>query len=118
VVEEPGRGSKGRPRHKPRVRADQPAPQTVEQMAAALPARAWQRLAFREGTKGTQQAEFARLRIVVERDDLPGPVLWLVVERGLDQQAKITYYLSNSAPEVPFLTLVQVGHTRLPLEDR
>ena len=67
----------------PRVRADQPAPQTVEEVAAALPARAWQRLAFREGTKGTQ-AEFARLR-VVERGDLPGPELWLVVERGLDQ---------------------------------
>jgi len=72
VVEEPGRGSSGRPRHKPRVRADQPAPQTVEQVAAALPARAWRRLAFREGTKGTQDAEFARVRVVVERDDLPG----------------------------------------------
>ncbi len=65
VVEEPGPGAKGRPRHKPRVRADQPAPQTVEQMAAALPARAWQRLAFREGTQGVQRAEFARIRVVV-----------------------------------------------------
>jgi SRSO17 transposase len=117
VVEEPGRGSSGRPRHKPRVRADQPAPQTVEQIAAALPARAWQRLAFREGTKGTQQAEFARLRVVVERDDLPGPELWLVVERGLDQEAKVKYYLSNAAPEVPLRTLAQVGHTRWPVED-
>src|SRR6516164_10485862 len=89
VVEEPGRGGSGRPRQKPRVRADQPAPQTVEQVAAALPARAWQRLAFREGTKGTQQAEFARLRVVAERDDLPGLELWLVVERGLDQEAKV-----------------------------
>ncbi len=52
VVEDPGRGSSGRTRHKPCLRADQPAPQTGEQVAAALPARAWQRLAFREGTKG------------------------------------------------------------------
>jgi SRSO17 transposase len=117
IVEEPGRGPSGRPRHKPRVRADQPAPQPVEQVAAALPARAWQRLVFREGTKGTQQAEFARLRVVAERDDLPGPELWLVVERSLDQQAKIKYYLSNAAPEVPLLILVQVGHTRWPVED-
>jgi SRSO17 transposase len=117
LVEEPGRGGSGRPRHKPRVRADQPAPQTVEQVAAALPARAWQRLAFREGTKGTQQAEFARLRVVVEREDLPGPELWLVVERSLDQEAKSKYYLSNAAPEVPLRTLVQVGHTRWPVED-
>jgi SRSO17 transposase len=117
VVEEPGRGRSGRPRHKPRVRADQPAPQTVEQVAAALPARAWRRLAFREGTKGTQDAELVRLRVVVERDDLPGPQLWLLLERSLDQEAKVKYYLSNAAPDVPLLTLVQVGHTRWPVED-
>jgi SRSO17 transposase len=74
-------------------------------------------LAFREGTKGTQQAEFARLRVIAERGDLPGPELWLVVERGLDQESKVKYYLSNAAPEVPPLTLVQVGQTRWPVED-
>ena len=117
VVEEPGRGGGGRTRSRPRVRAGQPAPQTVEQVGAALPTRAWQRLAFREGTKGTQQAEFARLRVVVARDDLPGPELWLVVERGLGQEAKVKYYLSNAEANVPLLTLVQVGHTRWPVED-
>jgi SRSO17 transposase len=117
VVEEPGTGGKGRPRHQPRVRADQPASPTGEQIAAALPARAWQRLAFREGTQGTQDAEFARLRVVVERDDLPGPELGLVVERSLDQEAKIKSYLSNAAPAVPLRTLVQVGPTRWPVED-
>jgi SRSO17 transposase len=117
AVEGPGRGKVGRPRHKPRVRADQLAPQTVEQVAAALPARAWQRLTFRDGTKGSQYAEFARLRVVVERDDLPGPELWLVVERSLDQEPKVKYYLSNAATAVPLLTLVQVGHTRWPVED-
>ena len=117
IVEEPGRGGTGRPRHRPRVRADQPAPQTVEQIAATRPARAWQRLAFREGTKGIQRAEFARLRVVVERDDLPGPELWLVLERSLEQEPKIKYYLSNAAPEVPLRTLVQVGHSRWPVED-
>ena len=89
----------------------------MEQIAAALPARAWRRLAFRDGTKGAQQAEFARARVVVERDDLPGPELWLVIERGLDQEAKVKYYLSNAAPDVPLLVLAQVGHTRWPVED-
>jgi SRSO17 transposase len=117
VVEEPGQGGKGRPRQKPRVRADQPASQTVEQIAAALPARAWQRLTFRDGSKGVQQAEFARVRVIVERDDLPGPELWLVVERSLEQEPKSKYYLSNAAPETPLLKLVQVGHTRWPVED-
>jgi len=117
VVEERGRTGTGRPRLKPRVRADQPASQTVAQIAAALPARAWQRLTFRDGSKGTQQAEFARVRVVVERDDLPGPELWLVVERSLHQEPKIKYYLSNAASETPLLRLAQVGHTRWPVED-
>jgi SRSO17 transposase len=116
-VEQPGPTGKGRPRSKPRVRADQPASQTVEQMAAALPAKAWQRLTFREGSKGLQQAEFARVRVVVERDDLPGPELWLVVERSLDQEPKIKYYLSNASVETALLKLVQVGHSRWPVED-
>jgi SRSO17 transposase len=117
VVEEPGPGGKGRPRLQARVRADQPAPQTVEQIAAALPARAWQRLTFRDGSKGTQQAEFARVRVVGERDDLPGPELWLLVERSLDQEPKVKYYLSNAAVATPLLEMVQVGHTRWPVED-
>jgi hypothetical protein len=52
----------------------------------------------------------------VERDDLSEPELGLAVERGLDQEAKIKYYLSNAAPQVPLLTLVQVGPTRWPVE--
>jgi SRSO17 transposase len=117
VVEQPGSGGKGRQRQKSRVRADQPNSQTVEQLAAALPARAWQRLRFRDGTKGEQHAEFARVRVVVERDDLPGPELWLMVERSLAQEPKIKYYLSNAALDVPLLTMAQVGHTRWPVED-
>jgi len=117
VVETPGASGKGRPRQQARVQADQPAPQTAEQLAAALPERAWQRLAFREGTKGVPRAEFARLRVVVERDDLPGPELWLVSERGLAQAAKVKYYRSNAAPDVPVLVMAQGGHTRWPVED-
>jgi SRSO17 transposase len=117
VVEEPPTSGKGRQRRKTRVRADQPSSQTAEQIAAALPARDWQRLVFREGTKGTQQAEFARVRVIVERDDLPGPELWLVVERSLEQEPKIKYYLSNAGLEVSLLRLAQVGHSRWPVED-
>ena len=107
----------GRPRGKARVAAGQPKPQTVEEIAAALPASAWKRLCFREGTKGTQQAHFARVRIVAERDDLPGPDLWLVIERSCDQAPYIKYYLSNAAPNCPLLEMVQAGHNRWPVED-
>jgi len=99
------------------VAADEPLPQTVEAIAVALPASAWQRLAFRNGTKGVQYAHFARRRVVAERDDLPGPELWLVIERSCQQQPEVKYYLSNALPDCPLATLVRIGHTRWPIED-
>jgi hypothetical protein len=50
---------------------------------------------FREGTKGAQVAHFAVIRFVMERDDLPGPELWLMIERSCDQVFYIKYYLRN-----------------------
>ena len=55
--------------------------------------------------------------MVAERDDLPGPELWLLIERGCEQQAYVKYYLSNAAKDCPLLTLARVGHTRWPIED-
>lgn len=116
-VQEPGPSGRGAPRQKPRVAPGEPAPQTVEAVAQALPSSAWRRLAFREGTKGVQYAEFARMRVVAERDDLPGPELWLVIERGCEQQTYVKYYLSNAAKDCPLRTLAQIAHTRWPIED-
>lgn len=116
-VEEPKPGRSGRPRSKARVRAGEPKPQTVEAIAAALPLSAWKRLRFREGTKGTQVAHFAAVRFVAERDDLPGPELWLVIERSCDQSPYVKYYVSNAASDCPLLELAQAGHNRWPTED-
>jgi SRSO17 transposase len=117
-VQEPGSGrGRGAPRTKPRVAPGEPAPQTVAQVAAAWPASAWQRLAFRDGTKGVQSAEFARLRVVVERDGLPGPELWLVVQRSSAQQAELKYYLSNAEPKCALRVQAAAAHTRWPVED-
>lgn len=106
-----------RPRSKPRVAPGEPKPQTVEELAAALPASAWKRQAFREGTKGTQQAHFSVIRFVMERDDLPGPEMWLMIERSCDQAPYVKYYVSNAAPNCPLLELAQAGHHRWPVED-
>jgi SRSO17 transposase len=102
---------------KPRVRAGQPKPQTVESIAAALPASAWKRVAYRQGTKGVQYAHFARVRFFPERDDVPGPEIWLMIERGCNQEPYVKYYLSNAAPTCPLETMARVAHTRWPVED-
>jgi SRSO17 transposase len=116
-VEEPQAGRRNRRRSKPRVAPREPKPQTVEEIAAALPSSAWKRLQFREGTKGTQMADFAAVRFVVERDDLPGPELRLMIERGCDQASYVKYYLSNASPDCPLMELARAGHNRWPIED-
>jgi SRSO17 transposase len=117
AVQEPGPSRKGRPRQKARVASGEPAPQKVEEIANSLPSTAWKRLAFRDGSKGKQYAHFARVRVVVERDDLPGPELWLLLERSCYQEPEVKYYLSNAAKDCPLLTLVRAAHTRWPIED-
>jgi SRSO17 transposase len=116
-VQAPGSSPKGRARTKPRVEPGQPAPQRVEDIAAALPASAWKRLAFREGSKGTQHSHFARVRFYPERDDLPGPEVWLMIERSCDQQPYVKYYVSNAASGCPLLEMAQGGHRRYPIEE-
>jgi SRSO17 transposase len=118
AVQGPGKGTgRGAPRTKPRVAPGEPAPQAVAQVAAALPPTAWQRLSFREGSKGVQYAEFARVRVVAERGDLPGPDLWLVVQRGSEQHPEVKYYLSNAEVKCPLREQARAAHTRWPVED-
>lgn len=102
---------------KPRVRASEPKPQTVESIAASLPESAWQRLAYRHGSKGVQHAHFARVRFFPERDDVPGPEMWLMIERGCNQEPYVKYYLSNAAATCPLDGMASVAHTRWPVED-
>lgn len=104
-------------RKKARLARGEPSAETVEELADALPAAVWKRLPFREGSKGTQYAEFARLRVVAQRDELPGPDLWLLIERGCEQQTYRKYYLSNAGVRCSLSTLAGVAHQRWPIED-
>ncbi len=96
AVEEPSRARRGGRANKPRVRPGEPEPQTVEEIVAAC-RRGLAAADVPRGDQGPQQADFARVRFIVERDDLPGPELWLVIERGCEQQTPIKYYLSNAS---------------------
>jgi SRSO17 transposase len=117
AVETPAAGRKGRPASKPRVAAGEPAPQTVEAIAATLPASAWTRHKVRDGSKGEHFAEFARVRFVVERDNLPGPELWLLLERNCEQQSPLKFYLSNAATDCPLREMIRVAHSSWTVED-
>ena len=54
---------------------------------------------------------------MVERDDLPGPELWLLIERGCNQESYVKYYLSNAEKSCSVKTLAWAGHQRWPVAE-
>ena len=57
------------------------------------------------------------MRFVVERDNLPGPEVWLLLERSCDQKSPLQYYLSNAAVDCPQQEMIRVAHSRWTVED-
>lgn len=90
-------------------------PQTVAEVAAALPASAWSRQAVKEGSKGPITADFALRRVVAVRDGLPGPDAWLVLRRN-PETGELKTYLSNASAATAPTTLVRVSGMRWPIE--
>jgi len=61
-------------------------------------------------------AEFAFLRGVAVRDELPGPDVWIVFRRSLGEGRELKVYLSNAPAETPVGDLVRVVGLRWPIE--
>ncbi len=58
---------------------------SAREIVANLPSKAWQPLKLREGAKGPLVFEFAVLRVWAMRHNRPGPPIWLVIRRSLDE---------------------------------
>jgi SRSO17 transposase len=107
----------GRGRKPTRLRlvAGTPDPQTALEVAASLPADHWSRQTIKEGSKGPLVADFAMLRVVAVRNDLPGPDVWLIFRRALST-GELKVYLSNAPLETPQCTLIRLSGMRWPIE--
>jgi SRSO17 transposase len=111
----PAWSGRGRKPTQPQLVAGEPGPQTVQAVAASLPATEWHTLTVAEGAQGERMHQFAAVRVWESRDGLPGRACWLVLRRDLDgSDAK--YYLSNAPTDTPLLRLAQVGAMRWPIE--
>src|SRR5947209_9441608 len=93
-VEEPTDQTGGRPRLAPRVAQGAPKARMVSEIGAFLPTSAWKRLAVVEGEKGMIPYDWARVRVVESRDQLPGPDVWLLSRRSLSTPDKLAYSLA------------------------
>jgi SRSO17 transposase len=111
----PGSGQ-GHPPSRERLQPGQPAAQRVDEVAASLPDDAWQPYRIKEGSKGPLVAEFACLRAVAVRDQLPGPEVWLILRRSLGDEPELKTYLSNAPADILISELVRVSGIRWPIE--
>lgn len=109
---------KGRGRRPTRLRLRHPTDRavTVHSLVAHIPAPAWIRATIKEGSKGPIVCDFAFLRVVESRGGLPGPDLWLVIRRNLDNPPELKFYFSNAPAETPLLELVRLSGLRWPIE--
>jgi SRSO17 transposase len=107
---------RGRPPSKARLLPGEPAPQQVDQLAAAVPPDGWHPCLLTEGSKGPLVAEFAIQRGVAVRAGLPGPDVWVVWRRGLGEHPELKVYLSNAPAHTPVAALVRVAGMRWPIE--
>src|SRR5450755_4294689 len=92
----------------------QPA-QTVEALAASLPAAAWQALTVAEGAQGPRTSLFVAKRVWESRAGLPGRPGRLLLRRNLDGR-EARYSRSNAPADTAALTLAQVAATRWIIE--
>lgn len=109
---------KGRGRRPTRLRLRQPSDKavTVQSLVAQIPGPAWTRATIKEGSQGPIVADFAFLRVVESRGGLPGPDLWLVIRRHVDNPAQLKFYFSNAPADIPLLELVRLSGLRWPIE--
>lgn len=107
---------RGRCPSQERLVPGEPEPQGIDRIAAHLEPEAWQAYLIKEGSKGPIVAEFAFLRGVAVRHELPGPEVWIVLRRALGEDAELKVYLSNAPAHIPLTELVRVTGMRWPIE--
>ena len=90
---------------------------SVAELAAGLPAGAWKRLRVRQGAKGPLVFEFAAVRVWAVRHRKPGPPIWVLVRRSLEETPEVKYYVSNGDEKTPLKVLALVACSRHRVED-
>lgn len=95
-------------------------PLKVEQLALSLPAQAWHKVSWREGSKGTLQSRFAAVRVRPAYGDdrglRPQAEQWLLIEWPEAEAEPIGYWLSNLPASTPLRQLVAVTKQRWLIE--
>jgi SRSO17 transposase len=104
-------------RGQPPTRPTRESVLSVTALAAELPEGAWHRLQVREGAVGPLVFEFAAVRVWAVRHRQPGPPIWVLIRRSLEENPEVKYYVSNGGAETPLSVLALAACTRHQVED-
>jgi SRSO17 transposase len=109
---------KGHGRHPTRLHLSDPnkRPLPVKQLVKKIPEQDWIKAVIKEGSKGPIVCDFAFLRVTESRGNLPGPELWLIIRRNLDDPSVIKYFYSNAPIHTPLNEFVRISGMRWPIE--
>jgi SRSO17 transposase len=94
---------------------------TVRAMALSLPARAWQRVTWRNGTNRPRAARFAAVRVTPANDwrnRRLAPEVWLLCEQDLGLTPRIKYYFVNLPATASLTQLARLAHQRWAIEQQ
>jgi len=109
---------KGRGHRPTRLRLCNPDdhPLRVDELVSHIPLDEWTRATIKEGSKGPIICDFSFLRVVESRGNLPGPEVWLIIRRNLDDPSVIKFYFSNAPTNWPLIEFVRISGMRWPIE--
>ena len=109
---------KGHGRHPSHLHLSDPRkhPLQVQQLVKKISTADWHRAIIKEGSKGPIVCEFAFLRVTESRGNLPGPELWLIIRRNLENPTEIKYFFSNAPISTPLNEFVRISGMRWPIE--
>lgn len=109
---------KGRGRHPTRLKLRNPSdhPVCVRDLVNQIPTAGWSRATIKEGSQGPIICDFAFLRGIEARENLPGPEVWLILRRNVADPTIIKYYFSNAPVDTPLEEFVRLSGMRWPIE--
>jgi SRSO17 transposase len=96
-------------------------PITVRALAVTLPARAWHRVTWRNGTNRPCAARFAAVRVTPAnewRNRRLAPEVWLLCEQDLGLTPRIKYFFVHLPAAAPLKQLVRLAHQRWAIEQQ
>lgn len=91
----------------------------VRTLSDALPARAWRRVTWRNGTNPPWAADFAALRVTPATDwrhRRLAPEIWLLCERGVGPTGRRRHYFVSLPATASLSRLVRLAHHRWAIE--